>query len=103
MAFTYPTAFRESACRRLLTGERPEDRAAELEVSAATLYRWMRQALIDAGRRPGIKNYEPDELARARRRIKDLKDELELVKAASALFNGQEVVRPKGSARSSES
>jgi transposase len=103
MAFTYPTAFRESACRRMLAGERPEDLAAELEVSAGTLYRWKRQALIDADRRPGVKSYEPDELARARRRIKDLEAELELVKAASALFNGEEVVRPKGSARSFES
>jgi hypothetical protein len=57
---------------------------------------------LDAGRKPGLKSYEPDELARARRRIKDLETELELVKAASALFNGEEVVRPKGSARSSK-
>jgi transposase-like protein len=70
----------------------------------ATLYRWKRQALIDAGRKSGIKSYEPDELARARKRIKEaeLEAELELVKAASALFNGEEVIRPKGSARSFE-
>jgi transposase-like protein len=86
----------------MLAGERPEDLADELGMSAATLYRWKKQALIDAGRRPGLKSYEPDELARARRRIKDLEAELELVKAASALFNGEEVVHPKGSARSFE-
>jgi transposase-like protein len=86
----------------MLDGERPEDLAEELKVSAATLYRWKKQALIDAGRRPGAKSYEPDELARARKRIKDLERELELVKAASALFNGEAVVRPKGSARSSK-
>lgn len=102
MAFSFPTPFREKACERMLDGERPEDLAEELKVSAATLYRWKKQALIDAGRRPGAKSYEPDELARARRRIKDLETELELVKAASALFNGEEVVRPKGSARSSK-
>ena len=102
MAFTYSTALREVACERLLAGERPEDLAKELGVSMATLYRWKRQALIDAGRKSGIKSYEPDELARARRRIKDLEAELELVKAASALFNGEEVVRPKGSAWSSK-
>jgi transposase len=102
MAFSFPTPFRERACERMLDGERPEDLAEELKVSAATLYRWKKQALIDAGRRPGAKSYEPDELARARRRIKDLETELELVKAASALFNGEAVVRPKGSARSSK-
>ena len=102
MPFTYPTAVRESACKRLLAGERTEVLANELAVSTATLYRWKKQALIDAGRRPGLKSYEPDELARARRRIKDLEAELDLVKAASALFNGEEVVHPKGSARSFE-
>src|SRR5579863_3894011 len=102
MAFRYPTPLRVAACERLLAGERPEELADELGVSAATLYRWKKQALIDAGRKPGLKSYEPDELARARRRIKDLEAELELVKAATALFNGEEVVRPKGSGRSSE-
>ena len=102
MAFTYSTPFREAACERMLAGERVEELAEELGVSAATLYRWKKQALIDVGRRPGRKSYEPDELVRARRRIKDLEAELELVKAASALFNGDEVVRPKGSARSSK-
>ena len=41
-------------------------------MSAATLYRWKRQALIDVGRKPGVKSFEPDELDRARRQIKDL-------------------------------
>jgi transposase len=102
MAFQYPTSLGAAACERMLDGERPEELAEELGVSAATLYRWKKQALIDAGRKPGQKSYEPDELARAHKRIKDLETELELVKAASALFNGQEVVRPKGSARSSK-
>ena len=102
MAFRYATPLREAASKRMLAGERPEELADELGVSAATLYRWKKQALIDAGRKPGLKSYEPDELARARRRIKDLETELELVKAATALFNGEEVVRPKGSAQSFE-
>jgi transposase-like protein len=102
MAFTYATAIREDACRRMLDGERVAAVAMDLGIPQATLFRWKKQALIDAGRRPGVKSYEPDELARARRRIKDLETELELIKAASALFNGEEVIRPKGSARSSK-
>ncbi len=101
MAFRYSTVFRDELCRRLVEGERVEDLALESEVSVQTLYRWKKQALIDAGVKPGVKSFEPDELQRARRRIKDLEDELALVKAASALFNGEEVVRPKSSARSS--
>ena len=102
MAFRYSALVREVACRRMLAGEQVEEVAGDLEMSAATLYRWKRQALIDVGRKPGVKSFEPDDLGRARRRIKDLEAELELVKAACALFNGEEVVRPKGSARSSK-
>lgn len=57
------------------------------------------EALTDAGRAPGLKSYEPDGLARARRRIKDLETELELVKAASALSIGEAVAPKRGSAR----
>lgn len=102
MGFSYPMQFRDEACRRMLEGERVEELAVELDVAAGTLYRWKHQALVDAGRKPGIKSYEPDELARARRRIAELETELEMVKAASALFNGEEPIRPKGSARSFE-
>ena len=102
MGFSYPTQFRDEACRRMLAGERVEALARELDIAAGTLYRWKHQALVDAGRKPGIKSYEPDELARARRRIAELETELEMVKAASALFNGEEPNRPKGSARSFE-
>jgi len=58
--------------------------------------------LIDTGQGPGLKSYEADRLAQARRRIKDLEDELKLVKAASALFAETEVISPKGSTRLSE-
>ncbi len=96
----YGTKVRSQACRRMLAGERVEAMAGELEVSRATLYRWKRQALVDAGQKPGVKSYEPDELGRARQRIKDLERELEVVKAATALFNGEDALRPKGSSRS---
>ena len=44
----YGTKVRSEACRRMLAGERVEAMAGELEVSQATLYRWKRQALVDA-------------------------------------------------------
>ena len=50
---------------------------------------WKRQALIDHDRLSGIKSFDIDELARAQRTIRDLEAELELVKAATALFNGE--------------
>jgi transposase len=67
--------------------------------SLGTLHRWKNQALIDAGLRPATKSIEVDELAQARRTIEELEAELEAVKAASALFNGEEPVSPKAGAR----
>ncbi|MGH9919730.1 MAG: hypothetical protein ACRD6W_12805 [Nitrososphaerales archaeon] len=43
--------------------------------------------MVDAGHRPGVKGYEPDEPTRARRRINDLEAEFELVKTASAPYS----------------
>jgi transposase-like protein len=102
MPFRYSSEFRHQACERMLAGESPKDLVAELGVSDATLYKWRRQALIDTGQSPGVKSYEADRLAQARRRIKDLEAELKLVKAASALFEEGETISPKGSTRLSE-
>jgi hypothetical protein len=62
----------------------------ETDVSQATLHRWRDQAFIDAGLKEGTKSIEVDELAVARRTIEELEAELAAVKAASALFNGEE-------------
>jgi transposase-like protein len=102
MPFRYASEFRRQVSERMLAGESVKDLAVELSVSNPTLYKWRRQALIDVGRDPGVKSYEADRLAQARRKIADLEDELKLVKAASALFNETEVISPKASTRLSE-
>jgi transposase-like protein len=95
----YAREFRRATCERLVAGEKVSSLSKELGVSEGTLYLWKRQALIDAGRAEGIKSFEADELAQAQRTIAELEAELEAVKAASALFNGEEPVSPKGGAR----
>ena len=102
MPFRYSSEFRQKTIERMLAGERVKDLAAELGVANPTLYKWRRQALIDAGESPGLKSYEADRLAQARRRIKDLEDELTLVKTAARLFDEMEAINPKGSTRLSE-
>jgi len=82
----YPAQLRRRTCERMLAGEAVKDLVAELGIANTTLYKWRRQALIDAGRRPGAKSYQADPLLQARRRIKELEAELKAVKAASALF-----------------
>jgi transposase-like protein len=98
----YAREFRRAVCERLVAGEAVSSLAKELEVSDATLYLWKRQALIDAGRAEGVKSFEADELAQAHKTIAELEAELEAVKAASALFNGEEPISPKGGARLSK-
>ena len=97
----YPAELRRQACERMLAGEAVKDLAVELGISEHTLYRWRRQALIDAGERPGAKSYEADPLQAARRRIIELEAELKLVRAASALFDDG-AVAPKEGSRLSE-
>lgn len=98
----YPAELRRRTCERMLAGEAIKDLAVELGISDHTLYRWRRQAEVDAGQRPGTKSYEADPLVAARRRIKELEAELELTRAASELFAEGGDVSPKGGTRSSE-
>jgi transposase len=97
----YPPEVRRQACERMLAGEAVKDLVDELGITMETLYRWRRQALIGAGQRPGVKSFDADPLQSARRRVKELEAELEMVKAASDLFEEDEV-DPKGSSRLSE-
>jgi transposase-like protein len=95
MPKSYPAHVRERMCDRLIAGESLAALHVESGVSAATLYLWKKQALIDAGARPGVDSVESSHLRAARRRIADLEDELRLVRDASELFDASAVVPPK--------
>jgi transposase-like protein len=97
----YPAELRRATCERLLAGEAIKDLTAELGICGSTLLKWRRQAQIDAGRRPGVLSYQADPLAQARRRIKELEDELEITKLASELYE-QGTSDPKAGTRLSE-
>jgi transposase-like protein len=99
MPMRYAREFRRAVCARLVAGVKVSSLSKEVGVSEGTLYLWKRQALIDAGRAEGVKSFEADELAQAHKTIAELEAELEAVKAASALFNGEEYISPKGGAR----
>ena len=99
MPFKYSSTFRRDVCKRLLAGEPVASLASELHITSGTLHRGKKQALIDHGLVPGTKSFDVDELAKAERTIRDLEDELELVKAAAAIFNGEVPISPKGSSR----
>jgi len=98
----YPVELRRLTCERMLAGEEVKHLSAQLGICNHTLYRWRRQALIDAGRHPGAKSFEANPLQVARRRIKELEAEVKIVKTASALFDEGADISPKGSTRLSE-
>jgi len=95
----YPIELRRDVCKRLLAGASVVALAKETGLSQGTLFRWKKQAFIDAGLAPGVKSLEVDELAQARRTIEELEAELEITRAAAAIFNGEEPISPKGAAR----
>ena len=60
--------------------------AAKVNVSAETLRKWVRQAEVDAGTRPGATSEESAELKRLRRENTELRRANEILKAAAAFF-----------------
>ena len=86
---------RRQIVARLRSGEPVAAVAVDTGVCQATLFRWKRQALIDAGVVEGVPSVEADELAAARKRIAALEAELALTRDACELFDEQAVVPPK--------
>ena len=62
--------------------------------SAETLRKWVRQAEVDAGTRPGISSEESVEIRRLKRENAELRRANEILKAASAFF-AAELDRPQ--------
>jgi transposase len=60
--------------------------AAKVGVSGETLRKWVRQAEVDAGTRPGTASEESEELKKLRRENAELRRANEILKAASAFF-----------------
>ncbi|MFI6475469.1 transposase [Streptomyces sp. NPDC050516] len=58
--------------------------AADFGVHAMTLWKWMRRADTDGGNKTGTNSQESAELREARRRIKLLKQEDEVLRRAAA-------------------
>jgi transposase len=68
--------------------------AGKVGVSGETLRKWVRQAEVDAGARPGPLSEESAELKRLRREVAELRRANEILKAASAFFARELDPRP---------
>jgi transposase len=62
---------------------------AQLGVARETLRRWVAQAEIDDGARPGVTTGEAEEIRRLRAENKRLRDANEILKTASIFFAGE--------------
>jgi transposase len=99
----YPQELRERAVR-MVAEVRPNyesDWAAITAVAqrlgvgtAETLRKWVRQAQVDGGQRPGVTSEESAELKRLKRENVELRRANEILKAASAFF-AAELDRPQ--------
>ncbi len=98
----YPREYRDDVVRVARDrdpGVTLEQIAADFGIHVMTLSKWMRQADVDAGVKPGTSTSEGAELREARRRIKLLEQENEVLRRAAAYLS-QANLPGKGSTRS---
>ncbi len=95
----YPPEFRARAIALVREGRQVKQTAADLGIHEVTLHSWLRQDDIDTGRRPGRSTSEDAELRAAQARIRQLEQELEIVKRASKWLSEGECIDPKGRTR----
>jgi transposase len=71
-------------CRR---GERSIGQVAkDFDLTETNVRTWVKQAAIDQGERPGLTTEERDELTKLRRENRSLREDVEILKRATAFF-----------------
>jgi len=84
----YPKEFRDDVvrvARNREPGVTLEAIAADFGIHAMTLSNWMRKADVEDGIRPGVTSVESAELREAKKRIRLLEQENEVLRRAAAL------------------
>ncbi len=84
----YPFEFRAEAIQLARTSSKPQRVVArELGMSVETLRLWLKQANLDAGKRPdGLTSDEQEELRWLRSENRILREEREILNKATAFF-----------------
>lgn len=98
----YPEEFREDVVR--VARNRPEgvtleQVAADFGVHPMTLSKWLRNAAVEDGARPGVTRAEQAETRQLRKRVRLLEQENEVLRRAAAYLS-QANLPGKGSTRS---
>jgi transposase len=83
----YPADFRHKIIELARAGRSADDLAAEFTLSNQTVRNWIKQADLDAGRRTdGVTSADQEEIARLRKRVRQLEVEREILSKAAAWF-----------------
>lgn len=61
----------------------------QVGVGSESLRRWVVQAAIDAGERPGVSSQENEEIKRLRAENRRLREDVAILKAATTFFAGE--------------
>ena len=93
----YPSELKDRAVRMVLDLQRTDPRdknvisrvARQLGVGSESLRLWVKQAEIDAGRRPGLTTEELAELTRLRKENFELRRANDILQAAAVFFGAE--------------
>lgn len=69
--------------------------ARQLGIGQESLRAWVRQADVEAGRRPGTSAAEAERIAALEREVRELRRANEILRSASIFFAGELDPRPK--------
>ncbi len=75
-----------------------EETASDLDVSCVILHRWVKQDTIDRGEIPGVPLAESREMRKGRKRIRELENEVEILRRAHEML-GSSSRHPKDFSR----
>jgi transposase len=84
---SFTPEFKAEIVERCLSGDRTVGQVArDFDLTETAVRKWVNQAEIDAGTRQGLTSDEREELARLRRENRQLREDVGILKRATAFF-----------------
>ena len=84
---SFTAEFKADIVERCRRGDRTIGQVArDFDLTETAVREWVRQAEVDAGERPGLSSAERAELAELRRENRRLREDVEVLKRATAFF-----------------
>jgi len=100
----YPAAFKQQIIELAMAGRTPAELSREFGISAQSVTAWVAQAAANTGKpvrgKDVLTSAEREELARLRRRVRQLEQERDILAKATAWFAGKDGKTSIGSTNS---